>query len=343
MTVTLSNVVASIPDDRDFLYLTRQGPFPIRTDLKPEVYEVEDQGTVGSCTCNSSVSACENLKPASYSRLFPYWVTRNTIENRPGQEGATSLRDALRALSHFGTPLESQWAYDVTKVDVEPDAAAYAAALTLRITRYERIFVPAPGYISPRTSDWQTPFEQAIKSALSEKLSVVFACLVGEQIRGLTGPWQTHKMAVVDNANGTNPKIGGHAIEIIGNDDSILYPCPGMVENGSWLVQNSWGPAWGDGGFFGYPYAALASDVIEAWVVRGFSDVMINPVPQIPYVTDPMVVLDWYHRVFRNDVTDPMSAGVQYWAMDKGFPRSFLGTWRDAVLAKVAELEATLP
>ncbi|MEC7385236.1 MAG: C1 family peptidase, partial [Planctomycetota bacterium] len=36
--------------------------------------------------------------------------------------------------------------------------------------------------------------------------------------------------------------IGGHAVEIVGYDDTSDPP--------SWIVRNSWGPEWGDGGFF---------------------------------------------------------------------------------------------
>lgn len=36
--------------------------------------------------------------------------------------------------------------------------------------------------------------------------------------------------------------VGGHAVEIVGYDDTSDPP--------SWIVRNSWGPQWGDGGFF---------------------------------------------------------------------------------------------
>jgi len=44
-----------------------------------------------------------------------------------------------------------------------------------------------------------------------------------------------------------------HAVVIIGYDD--------LVER--FLAQNSWGPAWGDGGFFGIPYSRIGTDSFE--------------------------------------------------------------------------------
>lgn len=338
MNITLSNVVASVPDDRDYPYLTRQGPFAAKLDLKPNVFEVEDQLSLGSCVANAFTSACEQLKPNSYSRLFTYYNGRIKIENQTGE--GMQPRDGAKALNHWGTPLESIYPYDISKENIEPGPEVYAAALPFKVTRYERIPCAAEG---TQTLESIRALELAIKSALSEGLPVVIATRVGEEIRHLIGPWQTHKMHSVSGLIRTpNAYIGNHMMMIIGYDDSIVQPNPSMNQNGSWLVQNSWGTVYGDGGFFGYPYAALASDIFEAYVVRGFADVFVNPEPEIPYITQPAEVIAWYHKVYRNDVTDPMDSGVQYWTRDPGFPRSFLGTWRDIVLEKVAELEATL-
>lgn len=313
----LQNISASIPDDRDFLYVKRSGPFLAQLDLKPDVFEIEDQGSVGSCTCNSSVSACEDLYKQSLSRLYPYWMTRNVIEDRPGQEGA-SLRDAIRALYHYGTPIETLWPYDVSKVNIQPPVELASEAQ--KVTRYERV---------------DHTDLNAIKSALNEGLPVVIATHVGRDIYNLKGPWQTHKMrpaALGMYINSGNEWIGNHATLIIGYDDAIQNPCPSWIMSGSFLVQNSWGSQYGDGGFFGYPYQAFLCDAMEAWVIRGFAD--INP-PK--YVTPPTTVIGWYKSVWRVDVTDPTDPNVQYWANHEGGERAFLECYKsivDAIINK---------
>lgn len=339
-SVQQNNVVASIPDDRDYAYVTRQGPFAQKLDLKPNVHEVEDQGQFNFCLDNAVVSATEMLKfDMSGSRMFVSYNRRHQLENTSGNVGGT-LRNAIRSAYHWGIPDETLWAYELGLIDAIPTPEAYAQGLVRRVTRYENIFVPAWGVT--RTGAWCAQFELAIHSALSEGLPVLFGSAVGEQIKKLTGPWQTHKMAAVDAPNQNNPAIGGHAMLIIGNDDTIKYPCPGQIENGSWLFQNSWSKLWGDGGFGGYPYAALNQDVWEARVIVGFVDFMKDRVPEIPYVTQPAEVLRRFWELYRRDVTDPMAASIQHYAHDPLFPTSFWNDYERIVTAKLAELRATL-
>lgn len=329
----LDNISASIPDDRDYPYIPQGINYPPKLDLKPEVFEIEDQLTVGSCTDNAKTSDLEMMKKEDYSRLFGYWCSRNLIEGRPNQEGA-SLRDAIRAGYHYGVPLETSWPYDVSKVNVMPPQNIFDEALQKRITRYERIDTS-----TVNTWEGQQAIIHTIKSALNEGLAVVFAVHVGKDIRdtNIKGPWQTHKMrptALGLYINNGNEWIGNHAMLIIGYDDTIPSPCPGWNMNGSFLVQNSWGSSYGDGGFLGYPYQALVCDIMEAWVIRGFAN--INNVPDPQYITQPQVVInDWYWPNFRRDVTDPMDEGVQYWAKHPGGELAFLDSYLTVITERV--------
>lgn len=321
----IDNIVRSIPDERDFIYQTLPGPYAPFIDLKPKVYEVEDQLSIGSCTANATMSACEQLVQRNLSRLFPYWVTRNLIDDIPFADGAT-MRGAVRAVKHFGSPDEAVWPYDIAQVNTRPSDAAFGSAK--KATRYERIPSPAT-----QTSEAQAAFIDAIKSALSEGLPVIFASYIGAEIKNLRGPWQTHKMRPVSLPpfNNSNTWIGNHAMLIIGYDDNIQNPCPGMIKDGSFLVQNSWGKEYGDGGFFGYPYAALTYDIMEAWIIRGFDNVEINPPVPTQYVTSPAEVLKWYWQVYRRDVTDPLDENVQFWAKHPEGKRAFLNSYKTVV------------
>jgi len=49
--------------------------------------------------------------------------------------------------------------------------------------------------------------------------------------------------------------IGGHAMHVIGCDDSKQV----LGQTGAFEVQNSWGPEWGDAGYCWIPYSYFAA------------------------------------------------------------------------------------
>jgi hypothetical protein len=51
-----------------------------------------------------------------------------------------------------------------------------------------------------------------------------------------------YKGGIYDHVSGKN--VGGHAVTIVGYDDA----------QGTWIVRNSWGPTWGEAGYFHIPY-----------------------------------------------------------------------------------------
>jgi len=56
------------------------------------------------------------------------------------------------------------------------------------------------------------------------------------------------------------PVIGGHAVLAVGYDD----------EDAVFVCRNSWGPTWGDAGYFYMPYAYLLDDNLsdDFWTIR---------------------------------------------------------------------------
>ena len=67
---------------------------------------------------------------------------------------------------------------------------------------------------------------------------------------------------------------GGHAVTIIGWDDNYSRENFGLIKpknNGAWLVQNSWGTDWGNGGYFWISYE---QDIRYA---MGFDTEPVNP------------------------------------------------------------------
>lgn len=250
--IYLSPLQASPDDDRDYPYVPVAG-YPANCQMRDLVGDIEDQGAAGSCTANSTVSACELLLQRAgnhrhLSRLFNYYVTRE-LEGRLGQSGAV-LRNAVKQAAKLGLPDEDVWAYNENMVDTAPPPHVYAQAIQHRVLRYERI-----------QNGTDAEVVRAIKSAISEGFPVVFGMPVTQQWMNMRGG-DTSYRGVTDK----DPQVGAHAMTIIGYSFSHF------------IVENSWSKEWGDTGL-GYIPCELVGSFFEAWVIRGFDAEQVAPMP----------------------------------------------------------------
>ena len=258
--IYLSPLQASPDDDRDYPYVPVAG-YPANCQMRDLVGDIEDQGATGSCTANSTVSACEVLLQRAgnhrhLSRLFNYYVTRE-LEGRLGQSGAV-LRNAVKQAAKLGLPNEDVWAYNENMVDTAPPPHVYAQAIQHRVLRYERI-----------QNGTDAEVIRAIKSAISEGFPVVFGMPVTQQWMAMQGGDMSYRGVSVRDA-----AIGAHAMTVIGYSLSHF------------VVENSWGKDWGDGGL-GYIPCERVSEFFEAWVIRGF-DEHVAPLPTpVPAPIEP--------------------------------------------------------
>lgn len=263
--IYLSPLQASPEDDRDYPYIPVVS-YPPVLQHRGLIGEIEDQGTIGSCTANSTVSACEMLlqkagKPRSLARLFNYYVTRE-LEGRLGQSGAV-LRNAVKQAAKLGLPDETVWPYDESKAETAPHPDAYEQAVKHKVLRYERI--------QPGT---QAEEIHAIKSAISEGFPVVFGMPVTQQWLNMRGGDTSYRgVSIKDIA------VGAHAMTIIGYSQDFF------------VVENSWGKEWGDGGL-GYIPVAQVNSFFEAWVIRGFDVApVVVPEPVAPAKKDYRAIM----------------------------------------------------
>jgi len=261
MTKYIANTVFSLPDIRDILYAPKITPdqFKPSLDLLPNVEEVEDQLDVGSCVANGALSQCEWLANShghsvDLSRMFAYTACKD-YEGRLAEDGLAS-RDIYKTLRKYGVMAESAYPYDTSKQYTRPPAEIYAAA-DMYLERYEAVIMPGSG-------SWfdQGPRDRVnrIKACLNEGFPVGIAFQVTESIRHMTGPWREQRYTLESPVPGGN-SIGGHFMTVIGYDDEVQ----------KFLVQNSWGKEWGDGGFGGFPYEIADEWYFEAWMVRTFN------------------------------------------------------------------------
>jgi len=244
---------------------TSKAKLAAMVDLRAWCPPVEDQEQIGSCTANAGVAMVEYFERRAFgkhidaSRLFLYKVTRNLMKET-GDTGAY-LRSTMGALALFGVPPEEYWPYNTKDFDVEPPAFCYGFAQNYQAIKYYRLDPPgtSPDVLLNR-----------IKTNLLAGLPSMFGFTVYTSIAQADGnagkiPFPT-----------AGEKIeGGHAIVAVGYDDSMKISNTnnkrGGETTGAFLIRNSWGSGWGDGGYGWLPYDYVMNGLAEDWwsIIKG--------------------------------------------------------------------------
>jgi C1A family cysteine protease len=218
---------------------------PVRVDLRgagmPTVYDQED---LGSCTANSVGGICQyedNKDGVSImpSRLFVYYNTRD-LEGTVQVDSGAEIRNTMKAVNSWGYCNESLWPYDTNKFSVKPPPAVYDEAKAELVTSYNRV----------------TQQAQYIKAALAEKHPIAFGFMVYSSFES---PEVAETGIVSMPRPFSEDPIGGHAVVLVGYDDVKQL----------FTVRNSWGPNWGDKGYFYMPYQYILDKNFSSdfWIV----------------------------------------------------------------------------
>jgi C1A family cysteine protease len=238
--------IPDLPDQRDYPYTLlapRIPPLPEKIDLRSLCSPIEDQGILGSCTACALVGNLEFLKlkqalNLDFSELFLYYNER-TIRHTTQTDSGASLRDGIKTLVKTGDCLESLWPYDIHSFKQRPPPEAYTDALNHQIISYYRLHST-----------------QEMKHTLSLGYPFVFGMAVYDSFESA----EVANTGLVPMPQMTERLLGGHAVLAVGYDDA-----PGL-----YLVRNSWGNLWGDGGYFYLPYPYLTNKFLSGdfWTIR---------------------------------------------------------------------------
>jgi len=227
------------PDTRDFIYKPTLAveKLPTMVDLRKTCSPVRDQGQLGSCTWQSMVGFREfqerltDDKFIPLSVLFGYYNTR-VDEGTEDEDSGCYLRDCWKQLQKVGTCANKYWPYDISVFDEKPSDEAYASSIW-KITTYHRLNTLTD-----------------VKTHLVEGLPVVIGFTVYESFENIGSD------GVMPMPTAWESVLGGHAVVVVGYDDSKKW----------FIVRNSWGNSWGDAGYFYMPYEFVTpNDVSDMW------------------------------------------------------------------------------
>lgn len=238
------------------LKLDKQKKLPLQVDLRAWCSPVEDQGSIGSCTANAGIGVLEYYENRAFgkyldgSRLFTYKATRNLL-HWTGDTGAY-LRTTMASMALFGIALEKYWPYNTAAYDVEPGAFVYAMAQNYKAITYYRL-------------DPSGTTEQALLSSIKNHLVAGIPSMFGFTCYSSLYDAQNGRIPFPKN---TESVVGGHAVVVVGYDDSIVIRNGNITTTGALIIRNSWGKTWGEDGYGYLPYEYVLSGLADDfWVL----------------------------------------------------------------------------
>jgi C1A family cysteine protease len=229
-----------------------RGGAPAALDLREYFPPAGDQQTLQSCCAHACAGLAGYFVRRSFGRalhgsaLFLYQTARR-LAGAPDDRGV-GLRATLKALLRFGLPPEQFCPYDVARFAEEPAAFLYSFGNEVRPALYVRLDArQAPGREALRS----------VKSFLAAGFPSAFGFTVfSSASAGADLPAPT----AFDSVR------GGQAVVAVGYDDGYRI----RSTRGALLVRNSWGRAWGDGGYGWLPYAYFEEGLAaDAWTLLG--------------------------------------------------------------------------
>lgn len=220
-------------------------------DLRPFCSPVQNQLRLGSCVAQASIHALELKRIQKYGRekhvdlstLHLYYLAREQMSHRPTHlDSGTHISCAMDALRKIGVCSENLWPYDTRKFAVAPPVKAIRQAYVNKIQAFHRI----TSTLDARITD--------ILIHLHAGNPVVYGTTLNKSF------FNVDKHTVVGAFRGS--RVGRHAMCVVG----WLHD----HEGGCFVIQNSWGTSWGDGGFFyASPDHLSDPEAKDLWVITG--------------------------------------------------------------------------
>lgn len=181
----------------------------IKLDYRTELGAIRDQGARPTCLSHAATTAHEHSRGSTVP-LSPEYLHYFATGN--GSSSGAHFPDIVRALSHRGQPTEENCPYCINgrPVNWEPPTG-------VRLYR--------------RNSDLKAATADTIEDLLRARCIPVLGIAIPQSFFFPTTPW------VISPAG---PVRGLHAVVAVAIGAEHSKRC--------FLIRNSWGPEWGDGG-----------------------------------------------------------------------------------------------
>lgn len=246
---------------------------PSSVDLAEFMPPIGNQGSQGSCVAWSTAYANKSFHEymerkskgtwsytnsdgsVNYKYIFSPAFIYNQING--GRDNGSSISDAMALMVSKGAVPWEVMPYDQKNYTKQPTQQMYQAALKYKAKEFQRVRYNEP---------------EEVKSQLAKGRPVVVGILISE------GFYELGKQ-VYNESTTRGQNLGGHAITLIGYDDSRQV----------FKFQNSWSKSWGDNGYGYISYKYLAKVCRSAFVM--IDDVAAQEVVQEETTTDPQVVV----------------------------------------------------
>jgi hypothetical protein len=232
-------------------------------DLRPGMTPVDNQWNTGSCAANAVVGALEYylaqglasrgvpvdqvLAASELSRLFVYYNARQ-LADKTDEDCGTFIFHVMAAVMAHGACSEASWPYIESNFAIKPPQVCYDEA---------RMVDMGTSQLTTGLTYARTTLGIAAFATLTAGIPVVFgANFPGSFFQQAA---KTGRMPSVAETGPPPPGDGGHAMLIVGYD----------LNDRTWLIRNSWGADWADGGHCRIPFDTMEACgmPLEYWAI----------------------------------------------------------------------------
>ena len=226
----------------------RAADLPRRFSLRPFTPFPKNQGSINSCigwamgyaamttqrAFRDGVTSRKKISDEAHSAMFIY----NQVKEGSCMAGAY-VDKAAQFLKDNGTCFSGEFDFPYTDCDREPEPTLISKSQKYTIKDFVGLF---------KKSDPPKAKVMRTKRSISEGKPVVIGMRIKESLKRVSRRYPTWELGGEYDKN-----LGGHALCVVGYNDSL-----GVFE-----IMNSWGAAWGDGGFFRISYRDYTTQAFQ--------------------------------------------------------------------------------